>query len=186
MVGGRASRLGRDKALVSVNGRTLLERAVAAVRPLAAEVLLVGPMREGLNLRDVRWVQDEKAGLGPIGGLLTALNAARFDWVLCLGCDTPFITTEILRTLIVNTGDLDASVLRCATKPEPLVAAYQRSTRDTVRRQIENGDLVMHSLLRALRVTFVDIAPQESIRLINVNTFDDLAKAEQIAPLLER
>src|SRR2546425_10504819 len=66
--GGRSERMGRDKALVPLAGRTLLERAVATLREAGGAPLVLGPPRETPGVAGVRFVDEEAEGgkrLGP-------------------------------------------------------------------------------------------------------------------------
>ena len=85
LCGGDSRRMGRDKAGAVLAGETLLARAVRTLAEVFDEVLVVGC--DGLDFdppAHVRAVPDERPGLGPVGGIATALAAARHDWVFVL------------------------------------------------------------------------------------------------------
>src|SRR6185295_19591714 len=60
--GGRSERMGRDKALLPLLGRTLLERAVAALREAGGTPLVLGPRREGIGFDRVRFIDETAEG----------------------------------------------------------------------------------------------------------------------------
>ncbi len=79
LTGGSSRRMGRDKALVEISGRTLVEICVAALTDGGAdEVVLVGGDASALGsvVPRARWVADLSPGEGPLGGLLTAFAAS--------------------------------------------------------------------------------------------------------------
>src|SRR6058998_1400393 len=91
LVGGRSSRMGRDKACLPLQGRTLLEHVAAAVAAAAGSVTLVGSPERYQNL-GFRVIADSLPGCGPLGGIHTALGASPADWNLIVACDMPGIS----------------------------------------------------------------------------------------------
>ena len=181
LAGGLATRFdGRDKSALIVDpsdGRTILERQIAALTPLTADVLIVGRARHP----SARTIADRIAGSGPIGGLEAALDAARGDALILLACDMPFVTTPLLAYLVDAAGEaIDAVVPQTERGYHPICAVYRRTARDAVLRQLTAKRFKMVDLLARLRVRVV--APDEIERfgdchrlLANVNTAADFA-----------
>ena len=105
IAGGAGRRMGFDKRLLMVDGVPLVVRAVAAVAPLASEVL-VAVSRDhplpGRLLPDprVRIVVDRVAGGGPLAGIEAALLEAQHDLVLVVAGDLPWLQPKLLRLLV--------------------------------------------------------------------------------------
>ena len=102
LAGGRSERMGRDKAMVFLAGRTLLERAVGAVRDAGGVPLILGSPREAGGLAGVRF-QDEGADggrrLGPLNALRHGLRIGGTRVVVALACDLPLVPPALLRFL---------------------------------------------------------------------------------------
>ncbi len=97
LAGGRSSRMGRDKALIPYAGRTLLERALDILEPQVQELLVIGdPMKYGHVGPFV--VADDIPGVGPLGGIVTAMRYASHDRLLVLACDMPHVTAGLSET----------------------------------------------------------------------------------------
>ena len=100
LAGGQARRFGEDKALAELGGKTLLDHAVASLRPSCAIVIVCGRDEAPVpTLADV-----PRAGLGPLGGIAAALGHAtanRFDAVLTTACDTPFLPDDLICDLLM-------------------------------------------------------------------------------------
>lgn len=95
LAGGRSRRFGSDKAMALLNGRTLLDHAMAALAPHVATVVICG--------RDGGLADRPQADLGPLGGLNAALHHAAaqgFAGVLTTGCDMPVYPAELPAALI--------------------------------------------------------------------------------------
>ena len=98
IAGGKSRRMGRDKRLLVLEGRTLLERAVELLRSVCDEFFFVSPDPPPVPLAALH-VADRLEGLGVLGGIHAALAAARADRVLCIAADTPLLTAGWLRLL---------------------------------------------------------------------------------------
>src|SRR3970040_1340963 len=97
IAGERARRLGgRDKSQLVVGGLPIIVRQVGLLQRVADEILVIGERPERAALAGVRYCADLVAGLGPIGGLHTALEAASADRVLVVACDLPFLAAGLL------------------------------------------------------------------------------------------
>jgi molybdopterin-guanine dinucleotide biosynthesis protein A len=127
LAGDRSARLGgADKALVSFEGVTLLERAFAAVSR-AERVIAVGPQRDvGLPI-GATWVQEEPPGGGPVAALAAGLAATAAELVVVLAVDHPFITAEHVAKLVECASRDGAVALDDSGHPQPLVAVYRRA-----------------------------------------------------------
>jgi molybdopterin-guanine dinucleotide biosynthesis protein A len=96
LAGGRSQRFGGvDKTRLPLGGRTLLQRAIDALVPVTTRRLVVG----GVPGRSVETVPDRFPGAGPLGGILTALDAIDTSHALLLAVDLPFISGSLLEDL---------------------------------------------------------------------------------------
>ncbi len=145
LAGGQSSRMGRDKATLEFGGQPLVERCVAVLRQCFPEVIVVR--------------HDDVPGLGPIGGLLTALRRA--PEIFVVACDMPFLEAGLIRAMAAQLAGYDA----VAIPGEPLHAAYSARILPVVEAQIAAGDYSLNRLLSKLRVKPFEAAP-----IVNVNT----------------
>ena len=153
LAGGQSRRMGRDKALLPLGGQTLIERVIAAASPLGYPRLIVGDpsfySHLGLPVHS-----DRRTGLGPLGGLYTALSATATP-VLLLACDLPFLTPDFLRHLVNRRGPHQAVVPHTDTGLQPLCALYEPSCLAAVEAAIQADQLGMRDLLNNLSLDLV-------------------------------
>jgi molybdopterin-guanine dinucleotide biosynthesis protein A len=99
--------MGRDKALVELDGVTMLDRVIEAVRAEVRDVVIVG---RSIGSSGVEALPDDHRGpLGPLSGLVTALD--RFQRpVLLFAADQPLLRTETVRRMVRIGGPSDAVV----------------------------------------------------------------------------
>jgi molybdopterin-guanine dinucleotide biosynthesis protein A len=145
LAGGKATRMGgRQKALLEVGGRPILDRQLDV---LPGEVFVVGA-----TLRDLPRVDDPVPGAGPLVGILAAiLHRPR---VLVVACDMPYLSAALIEAL--DRGDADAVVPVCEGRLEPLCAVYTRACEAPIRRAIAAGDLRATAFHADVRVTLIE------------------------------
>ena len=99
LCGGQSRRMGRDKALLPFGQGTLVEHVADVVRKAAGSVTLVGPA-ERFGALQLPVIEDEQPGLGPLGGIISALASCPGEKCLIVACDLPDLTPEFLTDLI--------------------------------------------------------------------------------------
>lgn len=134
--------MGRDKAFLELQGRTLLERALAIARSITDEVIIVGP-REKFSAHG-RVIEDTYPGQGPLAGIHAALAASRSELNFVIALDTPFLDPSFARHLVEQAKQSGATVTlpRVAGQSQPLCAVYRREfapVAETALRQGKNN-----------------------------------------------
>ena len=175
LAGGRSSRMGRDKALLPLNGSTLIEQVASRVRLATGTVTLVGPP-DRYALLGFPVIPDRVPGCGPLGGVYTALSATEADWNLIVACDMPEVTLDFLKDLLQAAEGTQADCLVPETSAglDPLCAVYHRRCAALAGSALDRKVLKMHdfvSSLHALAWPVSDPAP-----LVNVNTPEEWGK----------
>ena len=94
LAGGRSSRMGRDKALLELRGKPLVEHAVLKLRRICAEVAILS--NQAVLGRFAPVVGDLHPDCGPMSGLEAALAHTSHDWSMVLPVDVPFVPTMML------------------------------------------------------------------------------------------
>jgi molybdenum cofactor guanylyltransferase len=160
LVGGQSSRMGQAKALLPFAGMPLVIRVARLVEAVADTLILVGEPEKfgGLGFRVIA---DERANLGPLGAILTALRASKREWNLIVGCDLPFLTHEWLEFLIARAMDSPADVVIPLNDRgyEPLCAMYRQRAHASIEAALERGVRKVTDGLAGLTLT--TIAPSE-------------------------
>ena len=125
LAGGASSRMGRDKALLELDGVPMVVRMARLAEPHVASVTVVGPPERYAHL-GLGIVADRWRGTGPLGGIVTALGASSSRWNLILGCDMPYLTTAWIRWLIARTLESPAQAVVSESQRglEPLATIY--------------------------------------------------------------
>lgn len=159
LAGGASRRMGQDKAALLLGGESLLARVVRRLRAATDDVIVVGPPERQSLVPGVQVVPDARPGLGPLGGIYTALRASAAPYTFVVACDMPFVQPELVRYLLDLAPGYDVVVPRSARGTEQLHAVYSRECLPAVAGLLDAGDLVVSALYARVRTRFV--APEE-------------------------
>jgi molybdopterin-guanine dinucleotide biosynthesis protein A len=188
LTGGASSRMGTDKARLSLGGLTFIERIAGALQAITPLVSVVSARPESLNL-GLPVVADIHRECGALGGLHAALGACRAPWAIIVSCDLPFVTGELFARLAAFRNEETDAVAPLQTdgRAQPLCALYSPArSLERIERLLREGERRPRALLRQVRTRWV--APAELIDLgdpelffMNVNTPEDYRRARERA-----
>lgn len=187
--GGESRRMGTNKALLPFLGQPLILRPLTRLAGLANEVLVTSNHPESFRFLSLTPIPDRLPGLGALGGLDTALSAARYPYVAVVACDMPFASLEILALeliLLQETG-ADAVIPRSSAGVEPFHAVYRRETcLSQVHAALQAGKRRVDAWFSDVHIRYLEpeeMLPYdpEKLAFMNINTPEDLQEAEKIA-----
>jgi molybdopterin-guanine dinucleotide biosynthesis protein A len=161
LAGGASRRFGTDKLAATVDGRPMLELAIASVAAVSAEVIVVvapgddRPLPVDAVPVPVRRAEDPETHGGPLVGLLAGLEAAREPIALVAGGDMPTLSVDVLhalvRALVASEGKAEAAILVRHGMDRPLPAAVRNgAATQAARRVLGEGERSLVALFRTL------------------------------------
>jgi len=181
--------MGVDKAVLVLEGVSLLERVWARVSAVALRVVVVGG-EPRLGHLGISTLPDRYPGANAIGGIATALHHAVHNLgldapVLCTACDVPFLEPALLAYLWEVSEGWDVVVPRVSEGYEPLCALYRGTCLEFFEEEIARGHLAIRDVFRQVRTREV---PESELRrfdpelrsFINLNRPTDLEKAQRL------
>lgn len=184
LAGGANRRFGgRIKARELLGGVSLVERVLQRLQPLGEELILVTDRGEAFPDFPGRVVSDSGQPRGPMRGITAGLKASRDCMNLVVGCDMPFLRTDLLRFLWQGGKNCDVLMPRLGVHLEPLHALYSRSLIPHLQLLLDQGEFRLQRVLEApVRVCQVS---EEVLRhydpelrsFFNVNCPADLLRA---------
>ncbi|MCC6572162.1 MAG: molybdenum cofactor guanylyltransferase [Planctomycetes bacterium] len=180
LAGGQATRMGGEKALRVLRGKTLLEHAVEICRNLSGRIVIaVGPRKIAVPQGAIA-VSDaaEHANCGPLAGIAAGMRALGKGRAVVLACDLPNIPAALLKRLAAQAEPV--AFCEHGGQPEPLVCALDVATmlpkvRDVLAtRQLKVVPLWKNNGAKILRdADLTEFAPLERT-FANVNTLQEL------------
>ena len=187
LAGGQSRRLGTDKALLELDGESLLSRAVRRLAALSDDVIVVAnhPEKyEPLGLA-ARFVPDEEPGAGALMGIYSGLKAASHGAAFAVACDMPFFSVPLLQHMLPNISRYDVVIPCVDSMLEPLHAIYSKQCLPFMAALLAQGRRQIVSFLDKVEVFYVEaptVARFDPLHLafLNVNTAEDWRLAQEM------
>ena len=185
LAGGQSRRMGRDKALIDFQGRPIIVQALAALRELTDDLVVVSNRSDVYGPLGAPWgarvVADYDPPCGPLGGIAAGLQAMESELAIVVACDMPFLNVALLRWLIDQAAGYDAVVPQTGVEYEPLHAIYRQTCYNPIVQRIEQGDRRVISFFADVRLRTIAEAAWRAIdpagrSLVNLNTPGDLTR----------
>lgn len=172
MAGGGSVRMGRDKSMLAVGGRPMIEHIVNQLRPYFSELLVSSDDKSKYGFLGVDVISDEVSGRGPLGGIVSALKVSANELNFVVACDIPEIDIACVRAMLRDGRDYDAVVpRRGAARYEPLFAVYKKGILGALESALLSGNYRVMDALSSCRIKYVDV--EDSGRMKNLNTMED-------------
>lgn len=198
LAGGRSSRMGHDKALISLGNETLIERTCGVALACADAVYVVTPWPQryaALLPASINFVAEQAAPeppekpAGPVAALVQTLEmlqaqpGARPEWLLLLACDMPNLSAPVLSTWRQGLADISPSALAYLPQRqgrwEPLCGFYRATALDDLRQYVAAGGRSFQPWLNQRSVVPIALTAKTAGMLANLNTPADLAQWQE-------
>ena len=154
LAGGKSSRFGRDKSLLTLHGERIVDRLVAQCRTVCDEVIILCGGAKKFHIEGVQELQDLVPGQGPMGGIYTGMSSSSAELFLVLACDMPRFDAGLAQRMLQACAGFDACVPRDGERLEPLCAVYRRTALPQIREMLDRGEYQMRKLFPRIRTRY--------------------------------
>jgi molybdopterin-guanine dinucleotide biosynthesis protein A len=180
LAGGESRRMGHDKALLNRDGQSQLEYAYSLLQGVVDQCFVSTRAEQKNDAERGRFPQivDRHTDIGPVAGILSALEThSDVDWLI-VACDLPNLDRRTLEYLIANRSDEKPfTAFRSSHDdlPEPLCAIYRAGSDAVVRGFVEDGMICPRKIL--IRSDTRLLEQPNPAALDNINTPDELEES---------
>lgn len=185
LAGGKNSRMsGFNKAFIRINGIPLIQKSFECLEKIFEEVIIVTNSPGDFTSYEKKAIitKDLIKGVGPLGGIYSALSVTSKEAVFFVACDMPFLHNALIRKELsfFDSIDCDSLIPRIGDFREPLHAIYRKNLKDDIRNFVENNDYSIKTFLLRVDAYYWDLANSRFHRNIfrNLNTEEDLKKVK--------
>ncbi|MBU2510600.1 molybdenum cofactor guanylyltransferase [bacterium] len=188
LAGGKSSRMGQDKSLLEIGGRTLLERVISSVSPLAGEIVIMLSQTQKIpvivsdNRPAIKYGRDHLPERGPLQGIADAIPYINkeMEYVFVLSCDLPHLTWEWLYQMqqdLVKSRFAQIVCSKDGNHLNPLIAIYRATILLDATSLVKSGKSSCLALLDDRKVIHVSPPQTQSHIISNINTPLDYREA---------
>ncbi len=189
LAGGKSSRLGANKALQLIGGKTIVQWVIDRLATLTTEIIIATASGEAIPCSPaarIRTVADIYPAKGPLVGICSGLQASSGPRSIVVSCDTPFLSAGLLEYMTRISPVFDIVVPRTKDRVEPLCAVYSKNCVAPIRELLQRNELKIVELFPKVRVKYIeedeiDSFDPEHLSFFNINNQADLEKARRLA-----
>jgi molybdopterin-guanine dinucleotide biosynthesis protein A len=179
LAGGKSRRFGQDKATYIYMGKPLIEHVLDILKRLFSDISIIGDNSERFRFPGVPCYPDLIKGIGPLGGIYTALNHAKNRYSFICACDMPYLTTDLIEYMIQQSEGSDVIIPFINDNYEALHAIYSKNCLIPSEESIKIGSKRIISFFDRVRVKKINedeigkfVSPEKAFR--NINYIEDL------------
>ena len=188
LAGGKSQRFGEDKSQVMLEGKLLIDYILSEISSEFREILIVSNNKiDFKNSEKISIIEDFKKGLGPLGGVLSAMkwvkeNNKNYEWVSTFPADTPFFKKEILQKFYKEI-EIEKSRLffiKSNKTRHNIFGLWSIDLLDKLEEDLNRGDRKVELWANSVGVKVIDMDFKNIDPFFNINTKEDLEKAKDI------
>lgn len=177
---------GVDKGLAELAGRPMIEWVLEALAPQVGALLInANRHREIYAEYGVPVIADSDPVFnGPLTGMLSAMRAARTDWILTVPCDGPLLPPDLASRLIAAlvSGEMTSATVTEGGRIHPVYALLPVSLEQSLSADMTAGARKVGEWVARHRPALADFSDQPQT-FANINSAEDVARlASQLMP----
>ncbi len=183
LAGGKSSRMGKDKGVLTVNGTMMVEHVIHSLNKNVSSIIIVAN-NDNYNQFGFPVVKDVIHECGPMGGIYSGLLHSQTDLNIIVSCDIPFVSSELIEALSSAPDDCDIVVPQLNGELEPLCARYRKGCALRMATYLDSGMLRLRSALQDFKLRILDpwsISGFDPNQLANINTPEELKQFNTLA-----
>ena len=188
LAGGKSQRFGQDKSQVKLQDKLLIDYILSEIIDEFNETLIVA--NEKINFmssNNISITKDFKSGLGPLGGVLTAMkwikeNNKKYKWISTFPSDTPFFKKKELKFFYenININSSKLFFIKSNETRHNIFGLWSLDLMDKLEKDILRGERKVEVWANSIGVSTVNIKYKKVDPFFNINTKQDLEKAFKI------
>ena len=190
LAGGFSSRMGTNKALLKINGKTLIQRQVELLEKIFVNVVISANETELYKFTNKEIVNDIFPGKGPLAGIHSSLKSSNTEVNFIISCDMPFISTELLQLLINYKSGAKIILPKADGKIQQLCGLYSKKIIGEIERLLEESNQKnsrlkgsIFELLERVDYEEIEVTNEEFYHpdlFLNINTPEDYNYAKKL------
>ena len=188
LAGGKSQRFGEDKSQVTLANKLLIDYVLSEIIDQFKEVLIVS--NNSINFQSsekITTIEDYKKGLGPLCGVLSAMkwintNKRDYQWIATFPVDTPFFKRQILKDFIqnINFNESDLFFIKSNNTRHNIFSLWSITLLDRLEKDLNDGERKVELWANNVGVKIINMEFPNNDPFFNINTKEDLKKAEEI------
>ena len=188
LAGGKSLRFGKDKSQVKLGDRILIDYILNEIIDQFNEILVVANKQiTFMNSKKISIINDYKKGLGPLGGVLTAMkwiqnNKKTYNWISTFPTDTPFFTKKELIKFYKNINYTESKLffMKSRNTRHNIFGLWSIDLINSLEKDLLNNEKKVETWANKKGVRTIEIDFNDKDPFFNINTIEDYEKAKEM------
>ena len=189
LAGGKSKRFGKDKSQVKLGSKILIDYVLTEIKDLYKDILIVTnePIKF-LDSNKISITSDIKKGLGPLGGVITAMkwvkdNNKNYKWISTFPTDTPFFKKQHLSKFYkeINLDEGSLFFMKSKNTRHNIFGLWSLELLEKLELALNRGDRKVELWANEIGVKTIDFKFENNKDpFFNINTEEDLEIAKKL------
>ena len=187
LAGGKAQRFGDDKSQVKLGGKLLIDYILSEIKDEFKEILVVSNSQINFEKSEkILLIEDFKKGLGPLGGVLSAMkwvkdNNKDYKWISTFPTDTPFFKRSILKKFLQNIKFEESKLffIKSNNTRHNIFGLWSIDLMDKLEEDLDRGERKVEMWANSIGVKIINMEFLNKDPFYNINTKEDFEKAKE-------
>tara|TARA_B100001113_G_scaffold259648_1_gene214681 strand:- start:592 stop:1200 length:609 start_codon:yes stop_codon:yes gene_type:complete len=188
LAGGKSQRFGQDKSQVKLQGKLLIDYVLNEIVNEFDETLIIANESiKFMQSKKISITKDFQSGLGPLGGVLTAMKwikekNKKYKWISTFPVDTPFFTKKELKFFYenININENKLFFIRNNNTRHNIFGLWSLDLMEKLQNDLIKGERKVEVWADSVGVNIVNIDYKNPDPFFNINTKEDLDEAIKI------
>jgi molybdopterin-guanine dinucleotide biosynthesis protein A len=180
LAGGTSSRMGKNKALIEINGKSLIKLVSEKLKQVFNQVIIIANDSRSYEHLGLEIFPDVYEQCGPLGGIHAAFDHSGSSSLFVSACDTPFISPDLIRYILSFPSPKFVKIPIADGYEHPLCGIYHREIFPELVRRLEQRDLKLMDFLNNVLCERIPIHSSlpfyQPDSFFNINTEEDIWK----------
>ena len=188
LAGGKSQRFGQDKSQAKLNDKILIDYILTEIIDEFEEILIVtNASINYMKSKKISIINDFKEGLGPLGGILSAMkwikkHNKKYEWISSFPSDTPFFTKKELKFFYesIQIKKNKLFFIKSNETRHNIFGLWSLELINQLETDLLKGERKIEVWANSVGVNTINIEHKNKDPFFNINTKEDLEKAKDI------
>jgi len=185
LAGGENIRMGKNKALLEINGQRIIDRTAKLFKGIFSQVILVTNTPLEYSYLDLEIAVDLIPKSGSLIGIYTGLFYSSYTHSFVAACDMPFLNRKVIENMITISKHYDVVIPHLNDGYHPLHTIYSKRCIKFIEELIREDNLKIIDFFNKVKVRKVTSDEMSSLdptmnAFLNINTPEDLEKVKEL------
>lgn len=184
LAGGKSKRMGKEKALLHIGEKTIIEILVDRLKSIFPKIILSTNNPESFTFLKIRMVEDFYKNVGPLGGIHAGLTESETEKNFIISCDLPLMSNEFINYICSYKTDKKIIVCKTGDYIEPTFGIYSKEIVEdlevilnlNLQYGLQPKDISIQNAIEKIGAEIIDATKlpfYNEDAFYNMNTFED-------------